>query len=145
MQKLFTGATVALMLILGACATDASRTFDFEVSPLSLEYTPGQLNDFLTERGFERVRFSLGVNRPFVLEVRGAETDEQRFRLKSAPQIELIVRLEKVRRTFGSSYPRVVVKFIENGRSSFSEMGHRHYQALLAQVVERVGADRVNQ
>ena len=136
-----------LMLMLNACATNASRTFTVDVSPISMQYTPRLIHDFFDERGYQRVAFerSDDSRTSFVLEVRTATIDEQRFRLKSAPQIEVIARLEKFKRMFDKSNARVVVQFIENGRSSLSEMGKQHYERLLAQVAERLGAGAVRQ
>ncbi len=139
---------VAALAALGACATQASRGFSVQVDRHSMQYTPGQIHQFLRERGYERVRFRTdfggsGASDNLVSARRTAEVEEQRFRLSSAREIQVAVRLEKIRRTFGNSEPRVLVRFSEDGRGSLSPRAQREYDALLAQVIERVGEDRV--
>jgi len=131
------------MLALAACAARATKTFVVQVSPYSMEYTPGQIHDYLRVRGFQRVKFQDSDSGMVVYEKRSAEADEQRFRLKSNPRIEVVVRLEKVRHTFGKSGPRVIVWFNEDGRNSMSTAAAQEYDRLFAEVVERVGAERV--
>ena len=143
MRKVIAGIIVVLMLVLAACATRATRTFTVEVSPYSIQYTPGQIHDYLRARGFKRVRFHDYESGNIVYEKRSAETEEQRFRLKTYPQIEVIVRLEKIRKTFGKAGPRVIVWFNEDGRNSLSQFAQKEYDRLLEELVERVGADRV--
>ncbi len=143
MRKVIAGIIVALMLVLAACATRATRSFTVEVSPYSIQYTPGQIHDYLRARGFKRVRFRDYDSGIIVSQKRSAETDEQRFRLKTNPQIEVIVRLEKIRRTFKKTGPRVIVWFHEDGRKSLSEFAREEYDRLFEEIVERVGADRV--
>ena len=106
---------VILTLALSACAINASRTFVVKVSPISAQYTPVQIREFLTSRGWERVAFERTVDSrtTAVLERRDAQMSEQHFILTSAPQFEVIARLEKFRRLFASSDPRVVVIFID--------------------------------
>ncbi len=144
MRKVIAGIIVVLMLVLAACATRATRTFTVEVSPYSLQYTPGQIRDYLTDRGFKRVKFQDYDSGIIVYEKRSAKADEQRFRLKTYPQIEVVVRLEKIRRTFKKSGPRVIVWFNEDGRNSLSEFARGEYDRLLEEIIERVGKDRVN-
>lgn len=144
MRKVIAGIVVVVMLVLVACATRATKTFTVEVSRYSMEYTPGQIHDYLRAHGFQRVKFEDFDSGITVYEKRSAEADEQRFRLKSYPQIEVIVRLEKIRYTFEKSEPRVIVWFNEDGRDSLSETGREEYERLLKDIVERVGADRVN-
>jgi hypothetical protein len=144
MRRVITGTIVVLMLVLAACATRATKTFTVEVSRYSMEYTPRQIHDYLRARGFQRVKFKDYDSGIVIYEKRSAESDEQHFRLKTYPQIEVIVRLEKIRYTFGKSEPRVIVWFNEDGRDSLSETGREEYERLLKDVVERVGADRVN-
>ena len=143
MRKVIAGIIVALMLVLAACATRATRSFTVEVSPYSIQYTPGQIHDYLRARGFKRVKFQDYDSGIIVYEKRSAEADEQHFRLKTYPQIEVIVRLEKIRHTFEKSKPRVIVWFNEDGRNSLSGFAREEYDRLLEEVVERVGADRV--
>ena len=143
MRKVIAGIIVVLMLVLTACATRATKTFTVEVSPYSLQYTPGQIHDHLRNRGFKRVKFQDYDSGIIVYEKRSAEADEQRFRLKTYPQIEVVVRLEKIRRTFKKSGPRVIVWFNEDGRNSLSEFAQGEYDRLLAEIIERVGKDRV--
>lgn len=145
MQKLFTGIILAPLLVIAACATRASKVFTVDVDPISMQYTPGQIREFLRERGFSRVKFRVYTSGIIVYERRTLEVDEQRFRLESAEEIEVIVLLEKIRRTFGDSGPRLVVRFNEDGRSSLSELAQTEYEVLLKQVVERVGPDRVKE
>jgi len=146
MRIVSTAVIVLLALTLGACSSNASRTFVVEVSPIGAEYTPRQIRDFLKAHGYERVPFerSDDSRTTSVLEVRTAQFDEQHFILTSAPQIELIVRLEKVKRLFRNSNPLVVVIFIENGSSSLSPMAQRHYELLRVQIAERIGGTVVN-
>ena len=134
---------VVLMLALAACAARATKTFVVQVSPYSMEYTPGQIHDYLRVRGFQRVKFQDSDSGMVVYEKRSAEADEQHFRLKSNPHIEVVVRLEKVRHTFGKSEPRVIVWFNEDGRNSMSTAAAQEYDRLFEEVVERVGAERV--
>jgi len=143
MRKVIAGIIVVFMLALAACATRATKTFAVEVSPYSMQYTSGQIYDYLTARGFKRVKFRDNDSGIIVYQKYSAETDEQRFRLKTDPQIEVVVRLEKIRRTFKKSAPRVIVWFNEDGRNSLSDFAQGEYDRLLEEVVERVGTDRV--
>jgi len=143
MRKLIAGIIVMLMLILAACATRASKTFTVAVSPYSMEYTPRQIHDYLRSHGFQRVKFQDYDSGITVYEKRSAEADEQHFRLKSDPQIEVIVRLEKIRYTFVESGPRVIVWFHEDDHDSLSPAAQQEYERLLEAVIERVGSDRV--
>ena len=59
--------------------------------------------------------------------------------------MEVIVRLETYKELFADSGPRVVVRFVENGRASLSQTSLQHYEQLLAQVIGRVGAKAVRQ
>jgi hypothetical protein len=144
MRRLIAGVIVVLMLVLAACAPRATKTFTVEVSRYSIEYTPGQIHDYLRSRGFQRVKFEDYDSGILIYEKRSAESDEQHFRLKADPKIEVVVRLEKIRYTFGKSEPRVIVWFHEDGRDSLSKTGQEEYQRLIDNVVERVGADRVD-
>ena len=135
---------VILALTLSACAINASRTFIVKVSPISAQYTPGQIREFLTARGWERVAFERAVDSrtTTVLERRDGQVSEQRFILTSAPQFRVIARFEKkVRRLFMNSDPRVVVIFIENGSSSLSATGERHYELLRTQIAKRLSGE----
>jgi len=143
MRKVLTVVVVVLMLFLVACAARATKVFVVEVSPYSMEYTPGQIHDYLRNRGFQRVKFRDADSGITVYEKRSAEADEQHFRLKSYPQIEVVVRLEKIRHTFGKSEPRVIVYFNEDGRSNMSNAAAQEYDRLFEEVVARVGVDRV--
>ena len=143
MRNALTFFVVVLMLFLVACAARATKVFVVEVSPYSMEYTPGQIHDYLRNRGFQRVKFRDTDSGIIVYEKRSAEADEQHFRLKSYPQIEVVVRLEKIRHTFGKSEPRVIVYFNEDGRSSMSDAAAQEYDRLFEEVVARVGVDRV--
>ncbi len=134
---------VVLTLALAACAARATKTFVVQVSPYSMEYTPGQIHDYLRVRGFQRVKFQDSDSGLVLYEKRSAEADEQHFRLKSNPQIEVVVRLEKIRHTFGKSEPRVIIWFNEDGRSSLSTAAAQEYDRLFEEVVERVGTERV--
>ena len=134
---------VVLSLVLVACAARATKVFVVEVSPYSMEYTPGQIHDYLRARGFQRVKFRDSESGIIVYERRSAEADEQHFRLKSYPEIEVVVRLEKIRHTFGKSEPRVIVYFNEDGRNTMSEAATQEYDRLFEDVVERVGVKRV--
>ncbi len=134
---------VVLSLLLVACAARATKVFVVEVSPYSMEYTPGQIHDYLRARGFQRVKFRDSESGIIVYERRSAEADEQHFRLKSYPEIEVVVRLEKIRHTFGKSEPRVIVYFNEDGRNTMSEAATQEYDRLFEDVVERVGVKRV--
>jgi hypothetical protein len=145
MRKLLAGTTAILMLVLSACATHASRTFTVEADQHSMQYTSGQIREFLIERGFRRVRFKAFDNQVVVYEKRTAETNEQRFRFEAAPQIEVVIRVEKIRHTFVESKPRIVVIFKENNSSSLSEIAREEYDRLLGQVVEQAGANRVKE
>ena len=143
MRKVLAVVVVVLMLFLIACAARATKVFVVEVSPYSMEYTPGQIHDYLRNRGFQRVKFRDTDSGIIVYERRTADVDEQHFRLKSYPQIEVVVRLEKIRHTFGKSEPRVIVYFNEDGRSSMSDAAAQEYDRLFEEVVARVGVDRV--
>ena len=143
MRKVLTVVVVVLMLFLVACAARATKVFVVEVSPYSMEYTPGQIHDYLRNRGFQRVKFHDADSGITVYEKRSAEADEQHFRLKSYRQIEVVVRLEKISHTFGKSEPRVIVYFNEHGRSSMSDAAAQEYDRLFEEVVARVGVDRV--
>jgi len=143
MRTVIAGIIVVLMLVLAACATRATKAFTVAVSPYGMQYTPGQIHDYLRARGYKRVKFRDNDSGTIVYQKYTAEADEQRFRLKTYPQIEVIVRLEKIRRTFKKSGPRVIVWFNEDGRSSLSEFAEGEYERLLEDVVERVGSDRV--
>lgn len=144
MRHLIAAVVVVLVLVLAACATRATKAFTVEVSPYSMQYTPGQIHDYLRARGFQRVKFHDFDSGIVVYEKRSAEADEQHFRLKTYPQIEVIVRLEKIRHTFGESSPRVIVWFKEDGRNTLSEFALEEYHRMIDAVVERVGADRVD-
>ena len=143
MRILMAGIVMMLMLALSACATRATKAFTVSVSPYSMEYTPSQITDYLRSHGYQRVKFEDYDSGIMVYDKRSAESDEQHFRLVSYPQIEVIVKLEKIRYTFGESGPRVIVWFKEDGRDSLSELAMEEYQHLLDNVVERVGSDRV--
>ena len=143
MRSVIAGIIVVLMLVLAACATRATKAFTVTVSSYSMEYTPGQIHDYLRERGFQRVKFEDWDSGIVVYEKRSAEMDEQHFRLKTYPQIEVVVRLEKIRNTFTKSEPRVIVWFREDGRDSFSDFAEEEYKRMLDEIVERVGSQRV--
>jgi len=143
MRSVIAGIIVVLMLVLAACATRATKAFTVSVSSYSMEYTPGQIHDYLRERGFQRVKFEDWDSGIVVYEKRSAEMDEQHFRLKTYPQIEVVVRLEKIRNTFTKSEPRVIVWFREDGRDSFSDFAEEEYKRMLDEIVERVGSQRV--
>jgi hypothetical protein len=143
MRKVIAGIMVMLMLVLAACATRATKTFSVAVSPYSIEYTPSQIHEYLRNHGYKRAKFEDIDSGIVMYEKRSAERDEQHFRLKTHPQIEVVVILEKIRFTFGKSGPRVIVWFNEDGRDTFSELGQREYELLLENVVERVGKNRV--
>lgn len=143
MRRIITATIVALMLVLAACATRATKTFSVEVSRFSMEYTPGQIHNYLRARGFQRVKFQDHDSGNIIYEKRSAESDEQHFRLKTHPQIEVVVRLEKIRYTFGKSEPRVIVWFNEDGHDTFSKTAREEYELLLKDITERVGSDRV--
>jgi hypothetical protein len=143
MRNVIAGIIVVLILALAACAARATKTFTVAVSPYSMEYTPGQIHDYLRDRGFKRIKFQDPDSGLETYAKRSADTNEQRFRLKTYPQIEVVVRLEKIRRTFKKSGPRVIVWFHEDGRSSFSTYAQEEYDRMLEEVIERVGADRV--
>lgn len=145
-MRIWTAGTVfvlVLTLALGACATRATKAFTVSVSPYSMEYTPGQIHDYLRARGFQRVQFEDWDSGIDVYAKRNAEMDEQHFRLKPYPQIEVVVRLEKVRHTFEKSGPRVIVWFNEDGRSSLSTVGQEEYDRLLQEITNLVGPDRI--
>lgn len=143
MRHLIAAVVVVLVLALAGCATRATKAFTVSVSPYSMQYTPGQIHDYLRTRGYQRVKFQDFDSGITVYEKRSAEADEQHFRLKTYPQIEVIVRLEKIRHTFEKSSPRVIVWFKEDGRDSLSEFALEEYHRMLDEVVARVGADRV--
>lgn len=143
MRRLFACMVVMLMLVLAACATRATKAFTVAVSPYSMEYTPSQISDYLRAHGYRRVKFEDYDSGIMVYDKRNAESDEQHFRLVSYPQIEVIVKLEKIRYTFEESGPRVIVWFKEDGRDSLSEFATEEYQRLLDSVVQNVGAERV--
>jgi len=143
MRNMIAVTIVVLTLVLAACAARATKTFTVQVSPYSMEYTPGQIHDYLRVRGFQRVKFRDIDSGLIVYEKRSAEADEQHFRLKTYPEIEVVVRLEKIRHTFGKSEPRVIVWFNEDGRDSLSTVAAQEYDRLFEEVIERVGADRV--
>ncbi len=143
MRQVIAGIIVVLMLALAACTTRATKTFTVTVSPYSIQYTPGQIYDYLTARGFKRVKFRDFDSGIVVYQKHSAEADEQHFRLKTYPQIEVVVRLEKIRHTFEKSDPRVIVWFHEDGRNDFSTFAKEEYDRMLEEVIERVGADRV--
>jgi hypothetical protein len=145
MRHVISAAIVVLTLVLVGCSVGANKTFVVQVSPYSMEYTPGQIHDYLRDRGFQRVKFRDVDSGLIVYEKRSAESDEQHFRLKSNPQIEVVVRLEKIRHTFGKSEPRVIVWFNEDGRSSLSTAAAQEYDRLFEEVVARVGAERVKE
>lgn len=137
-------AIVALALALAGCAPRATKAFAVQVSPLSMEYTPGQIHDYLRARGFRRVQFEDWDSGIMVYEKRNSEIDEQHFRLESHPQIEVIVRLEKHRHTFEKSGPRVIVWFHEHDRNTLSKFAADEYKRLLDEIVEQVGSERVD-
>ena len=143
MRNVIAVFTVVLTLMLAACAPLSTKVFVVQVSPYSMEYTPGQIHDYLRARGFQRVKFRDVDSGIIVYEKRSAETDEQHFRLKSNPEIEVVVRLEKIRHTFGKSEPRVIVYFNEHGRNTMSTAAAQEYDRLFEEVVERVGTERV--
>jgi hypothetical protein len=143
MRKVIAGTSVVLILAVAACATRATKSFTVAVSPYSMQYTPGQIHDYLRVRGFQRVQFQDYDSGLTVYEKRSAEADEQRFRLKTYPQIEVTVRLEKIRHGFGDTGPRDIVWFREDGRNSFSTYAQEEFDRLLDEVIERVGSDRV--
>jgi hypothetical protein len=145
MQTISRLILAGLMLILSACATNASKSFTVDVSPIAIQYTPGQIHDFLTERGFEPVYFLPVGGLSAVLVHRDSELNEQHYKIKSAPQMEVIVRLETYKEWLSKSGPRVVVQFVENGRASLSQISLQHYKQLLAQVIKLVGPKAVRQ
>jgi hypothetical protein len=143
MRKVIACIIVVLMLALAACATRATKTFTVAVSPYSIQYTPGQIYDYLSARGFKRVQFRDFDSGVIVYQKYSAEANEQHFRLKTHPQIEVVVRLEKIRHTFEKSDPRVIVWFHEDGRNTFSTFAAAEYDRMLEDIIERVGSDRV--
>lgn len=145
MRSLATAVVLVLVLVLAGCAARASKAFVVEVSPYSMQYTPGQVHDYLRVRGFQRVQFEDWDSGIMVYEKRTGDIDEQRFRLKTYPQILVIVRLEKKRHTFEKTSPRVIVWLSEDGRKGLSEFAEEEYARLLDEVTERVGSDRVKE
>jgi hypothetical protein len=144
MRNLIAVAMVVLTLLLVACATRATKTFVVEVSRIGIEYTPGQVREYLENRGFQRVRFkNFSTDDLTVYERRDSDSSEQHFRWKAHPQIGVVVRLEKNRRTFGNPEPRLIVYFNEDGRGSLSELAAQEYDQLFRDIVERVGAEKV--
>ncbi len=143
MRYVTAGIVVVLMLALTACSQMETKAFAVDVSPYSMEYTPRQIHDYLRVRGFQRVKFQDYESGLVIYEKRNSEIDEQRFVLKSRPQIRVIVRLEKNRHTFEKSNPRVIVWFSEKGTNKLSSFAEGEYNRLLAEVTERVGDDRV--
>ncbi len=143
MRKVIAGIIVVLMLVLAACAARATKTFTVTVSPYSMQFTPGQIQDYLRARGFKRVKFRDDDSGSVVYQKYSAEADEQHFRLKTYPQIEVVVRLEKIRHTFKKSGPRVIVWFHEDGRNTLSTFAAAEYERMLEDIIERVGVDRV--
>lgn len=134
---------LTLALALGGCATRATKAFTVSVSPYSMQYTPGQIHDYLRSRGFQRVQFEDWDSGIDVYEKRNAEMDEQHFRLKPHPQIEVVVRLEKIRHTFEKSGPRVIVWFNEDGSNSLSPVAQEEYDRLLDEIRQLVGPNRI--
>ena len=110
-----------------------------------MEYTPGQIHEYLRVRGYQRVKFQDYDSGIVVYEKRTSEIDEQRFRLKTRPQILVIVRLEKKRYTFEKASPRIIVWFSEGDRKALSEFAQGEYERMLEEVTEMVGADRVEE
>lgn len=143
MRYVTAGIVAVLILALTACSQMSTKAFTVDVSPYSLEQTPGMIHNYLRSRGFQRVKFQDYESGLEVYEKRNSEIDEQRFVLKSRPQIRVIVRLEKVRRTFEKSNPRVIVWFSEKGTKNLSDYALGEYERLLTEVTERVGDDRV--
>ena len=145
-MRLSTAAAVivlALALALGACATRATKAFSVSVSSYSIEYTPGQIHDYLRSRGFQRVQFEDWDSGIKVYEKRNAAMNEQHFRLKSYPKLEVIVRLEKIRHGFGDTGPRVIVWFRDDDSSNFSPIAQEEYDRLIEEVTNLVGPDRI--
>lgn len=143
MRTLIVGTIVVLIVALSACSSMATKAFTVDVSPYSMEQTPGMIHNYLRARGFQRVKFQDYESGLVVYEKRNSEIDEQRFVLKSHPRIRVIVRLEKVRHTFEKSNPRVIVWFSEKGTKNLSDFALAEYKRLLDEVIERVGTDRV--
>lgn len=145
MRHLISAVVVVLVLALAGCATRATKAFTVDVSPYSMQYTPGQIYDYLRVRGFQRVQFEDWDSGIMVYEKRNGDIDEQRFRLKTYPQILVIVRLEKKRNTFEKASPRVIVWLSEDNRKGLSEFAEEEYARLLDEVTNRVGSDRVRE
>lgn len=145
MRNLTVCIVAVLMLGLAACSSNPTKAFTVDVSTYSMEYTPGQIHDYLRSHGFQRVKFHDYDSGIVVYEKRTSDIDEQHFRLKTHPQILVIVRLEKKRYTFEKASPRVIVWFSESDRKEFSEFALAEYDRLLDEVIEMVGADRVEQ
>lgn len=143
MRNAIAAIFVMLMLALSACSSTATKAFTVDVSPYSIEQTPVQIQNYLRSRGFRRVKFQDYESGLIVYEKRNSDINEQRFRLKTRPEIKVIVRLEKRRRTFGKSDPRVIVWFGEDGRTDFSQFALQEYNRLLDEVTQTVGANRV--
>ena len=143
MRILTAGIVILLVLALAACAGRATKAFTVSVSPYSMEYTPSQITDYLRSHGYQRVKFEDFDSGIMVYDKRSAESDEQHFRLVSYPQIEVVIKLEKIRYTFGESGPRVIVWFKEHDSDTLSEFATEEYQRLRDNVVQLVGADRV--
>lgn len=143
MRYLTAVVVVGIVVAVAGCAARATKAFTVDVSPYSVEYTPGQIHNYLRGRGFQRVQFEDWDSGIMVYEKRNGDIDEQHFRLKTYPQIEVVVRLEKNRHTFEKSNPRVIVWFKEDDRDTLSQFADEEYERLLDAVIERVGADRV--
>jgi hypothetical protein len=122
MRSATAGILVVLILALSACSSTATKAFTVDVSPYSIEQTPGQIHNYLRARGFQRVKFQDYRSGLIVYEKRNSE---------------------KRRRTFEKSGPRVIVWFGEDGRRDFSEFALEEYNRLLDEVSQTVGADRV--
>lgn len=143
MRHLAAVVAVVIVVALAGCATRATKAFTVEVSRYSVEYTPGQIHDYLRARGFQRVQFQAWDSGVMVYEMRNSDINEQHFRMTSHPEIEVIVRLEMRRHTWEKSDPRVIVWFREEGRNTLSPFAADEYRRLLDEVIERVGSDRV--
>lgn len=145
MRSVIVCVVTVIMLGLTACSSNPTKAFAVDVSSYSMEYTPGQIHDYLRARGFQRVKFHDYDSGIVIYEKRSAEIDEQHFRLRTHPKILVIVRLEKKRYTFEKASPRVIVWFSETDSKNFSEFALAEYKLLLDEVTEMVGADRVEQ
>jgi len=133
---LVAGLALVLALQLAACTSVATKRVKVRASPISIHYTSHQIRTFLSDQGYERVKFRDLDSGIVVLEKRNSDFEELHFRSVEQPRFYIRTKLDKRENV-------IRVQFQELGQRAFSDEARAEFDRLLAGVIERVGEEDV--